>query len=281
MKTMDDIEDEVVLLDEAGTPIGRALKSAAHGPDTALHLAFSCHVVNALGEVLVTRRALTKQTWPGVWTNSLCGHPKPAESLTAAVRRRAEFELGIELNDIELELADVVYAGSHTGHPVASVLAMLEQKTAVYSFECPLTAGAVLAGADLESVQALARFGRLVGVAFQITDDILGVFGDPAMTGKSTTSDLRSGKLTVLTAHAATTDAWTVLSARLGDPGLDDDEADVLRAALLDCGALDEARRLADEHVALARFELDAAELPSALKTDLADLAQQAAERAR
>ncbi|MDQ2698429.1 MAG: polyprenyl synthetase family protein [Actinomycetota bacterium] len=179
------------------------------------------------------------------------------------------------------ELADVVYAGSRVVHPVESVLAMLEQKTAVYSFECPLTAGAVLAGADLGSVQALARFGRLVGVAFQITDDILGVFGDPAMTGKSTTSDLRSGKQTVLTAYAVTTDAWPVLSGRLGDPGLDDVDADLMRAALVDCGALEEARRLADEHVALARFELDAAELPSALKSDLADLAQRAAERAR
>lgn len=101
---MEAVEDEVVLLDEAGTPIGRAPKSAAHGPDTALHLAFSCHVVNALGEILVTRRALSKQAWPGVWTNSFCGHPKPAESLVAAVRRRAEFELGLELHDVELAL---------------------------------------------------------------------------------------------------------------------------------------------------------------------------------
>ncbi|WP_173921562.1 isopentenyl-diphosphate Delta-isomerase [Agromyces sp. Marseille-P2726] len=104
MKTIEDLEDEVVLLDEAGTPIGRAPKSAAHGPDTALHLAFSCHVLNPLGEVLVTRRALTKQTWPGVWTNSFCGHPKPAETLMAAVRRRADFELGIDLDHIELAL---------------------------------------------------------------------------------------------------------------------------------------------------------------------------------
>lgn len=103
-QTKEAVEDEVVLLDEAGTPIGRAPKSAAHGPDTALHLAFSCHVVNALGEILVTRRALTKQAWPGVWTNSFCGHPKPAESLVAAVRRRAEFELGLELHDVELAL---------------------------------------------------------------------------------------------------------------------------------------------------------------------------------
>jgi isopentenyl-diphosphate delta-isomerase len=103
-QTIDAIEDEVVLLDESGTPIGRAPKSAAHGPDTALHLAFSCHVLNALGEVLVTRRALTKQAWPGVWSNSFCGHPKPAESLASAVRRRAEFELGLDLVEVELAL---------------------------------------------------------------------------------------------------------------------------------------------------------------------------------
>jgi isopentenyl-diphosphate delta-isomerase len=103
-QTIDAIEDEVVLLDESGASIGRAPKSAAHGPDTALHLAFSCHVLNALGEVLVTRRALTKQSWPGVWSNSFCGHPKPAESLASAVRRRAEFELGIELAEVELAL---------------------------------------------------------------------------------------------------------------------------------------------------------------------------------
>jgi geranylgeranyl pyrophosphate synthase len=179
------------------------------------------------------------------------------------------------------ELADVVTAGSPTAHPIDRVLATLEHKTAVYSFECPLSAGAILAGARPESVDALARFGRLVGVAFQITDDILGVFGDPTVTGKSTTSDLRSGKQTALTAYAATTDAWKSISTRLGDPDLDDEGADLLRAALLDCGALDEARRLADEHVALARFELDAAELSSALKSDLSDLAQRAAERAR
>jgi isopentenyl-diphosphate delta-isomerase len=103
-QTIEAIEDEVVLLDESGSPVGRAPKSAAHGPDTALHLAFSCHVVNTLGEVLVTRRSLSKLAWPGVWSNSFCGHPRPAESLAAAVRRRAEFELGIELTEVELAL---------------------------------------------------------------------------------------------------------------------------------------------------------------------------------
>ena len=93
--------EEVVLLDADDRPIGRAPKSSVHGADTARHLAFSCHVFNDRGEVLVTRRALTKQAWPGVWTNSFCGHPAPAETLVHAIRRRGEFELGLTLSTIE------------------------------------------------------------------------------------------------------------------------------------------------------------------------------------
>ncbi|PZU41345.1 MAG: isopentenyl-diphosphate delta-isomerase [Microbacterium sp.] len=96
--------DHVVLLDDEGNEIGTAPKSSVHGTDTALHLAFSCHVLDAEGRILVTRRALDKQAWPGVWTNSFCGHPRPAEPLLQAVRRRADFELGISVSDIELAL---------------------------------------------------------------------------------------------------------------------------------------------------------------------------------
>jgi len=96
--------DLVVLLDDAGEAIGTAPKSSVHGTDTALHLAFSCHVRNAEGRVLVTRRALGKTTWPGVWSNSFCGHPRPAEPVVAAVHRRAEHELGITITDLELAL---------------------------------------------------------------------------------------------------------------------------------------------------------------------------------
>ncbi|GAA1764786.1 isopentenyl-diphosphate Delta-isomerase [Agromyces humatus] len=93
--------EEVVLLDAQDRPVGRAPKSSVHGADTARHLAFSCHVFNEHGHLLVTRRALTKQAWPGVWTNSFCGHPAPAETLVHAIRRRGEFELGLELTDID------------------------------------------------------------------------------------------------------------------------------------------------------------------------------------
>lgn len=93
--------DEVILLDDEGRSIGTASRTGVHGTDTPLHLAFSCHVVNEEGLVLVTRRALGKKAWPGVWTNAFCGHPRPGEDPLAAVRRRAGFELGIELTTLE------------------------------------------------------------------------------------------------------------------------------------------------------------------------------------
>jgi len=99
----------VVLVDDLGTPVGTADKGVVHSADTPLHLAFSCHVYNADGLVLVTRRALGKLTWPGVWTNSFCGHPAPDETMEQAITRRAAFELGITVESIELVLPDFRY----------------------------------------------------------------------------------------------------------------------------------------------------------------------------
>ena len=101
--------EQVVLLDGAGQPIGVADKVAVHTTETALHLAFSCHVYNSEGQVLVTRRALSKLTWPGVWTNSFCGHPGPKESLGDAIARRAAFELGITVHSLDVVLPEFRY----------------------------------------------------------------------------------------------------------------------------------------------------------------------------
>lgn len=101
--------EQVVLLDEEGRPIGVAPKHEVHHRETPLHLAFSCYVIDPDGRLLVTRRALDKRTWPGVWTNSCCGHPGPGEEVSEAVVRRTQEELGIELTGLRLVLPDFRY----------------------------------------------------------------------------------------------------------------------------------------------------------------------------
>ncbi len=99
----------VVLLAEDGTPVGTQDKASVHTEATPLHFAFSTHVFNEAGQILVTRRALTKKAWPGVWTNSFCGHPGPGEAPEEAVVRRARQELGMTVRSITPALPDFRY----------------------------------------------------------------------------------------------------------------------------------------------------------------------------
>jgi len=99
----------VVLVDTAGRPVGALPKDQAHHADTPLHLAFSVYVFDGAGRFLATRRALTKQTWPGVWTNSCCGHPGPGEDVAAAARRRLRQELGLEVERLDPVLPGFSY----------------------------------------------------------------------------------------------------------------------------------------------------------------------------
>ncbi|SFV23913.1 isopentenyl-diphosphate Delta-isomerase [Micrococcus terreus] len=103
----------VVLLDEAGSPIGTTPKASVHRRvsegGTPLHQAFSCHILGIDGRLLLTRRALGKVAFPGVWTNAVCGHPGPGEDVEAAVRRRALKELGMELGEIHPALPNFRY----------------------------------------------------------------------------------------------------------------------------------------------------------------------------
>jgi len=96
--------ESVVLLDEAGFASGTADKMAVHHDHTPLHLAFSCYLFNQAGQFLLTRRAESKRTFPGVWTNTCCGHPLPGERISDSVLRRLRDELGIGVAKLALVL---------------------------------------------------------------------------------------------------------------------------------------------------------------------------------
>ena len=106
---LDSSVDHVVLLNSDREPVGSAPRAYVHTRDTPLHLAFSLYVFNEAGEVLLTRRALTKTTWPGVWTNTCCGHPQPGEAPAVAARRRLWQELALVPLTLDLVLGDFSY----------------------------------------------------------------------------------------------------------------------------------------------------------------------------
>lgn len=109
------LDEEVVLLDAAGHPIGRASKASVHGRRTPLHLAFSIFLFDGNGGMLMQQRAWSKKTWPGIWSNACCGHPMPGEALEAAAHRRLADELGLSGIKLKLALPNFRYRASYQG----------------------------------------------------------------------------------------------------------------------------------------------------------------------
>jgi geranylgeranyl diphosphate synthase type II len=171
------------------------------------------------------------------------------------------------------ELADVRLSLDLAPASLSESLAMEEQKTGAYSFALPMQAGAVLAGADETTVDRLGEAGRMLGIAFQLVDDLLGVFGDPEQTGKSATSDLRTRKQTPLLAHARSAQQWEQLRRYVGRD-LSWDELTEARALLTVSGSRQFVEELAETHLATARAVLDelgiSADLVSFLITGVA-----------
>ena len=149
-------------------------------------------------------------------------------------------------------------------------------KSAKYSVEAPLAIGACLAGADPTQLAALRAFGLPLGIAFQLRDDLLGVFGDPEVTGKPAGDDLREGKRTVLVTLARQklpASARRVVDELLGDPDLDPGQIGMLQSAVRDSGAVDEVERIIAREVGRALDALRDAPLTRSSRERLAELA--------
>ncbi len=124
------MSEHVVLVDANNRHIGLADKVTIHTNETPLHRGFSLFSFNSHGQLLLQQRAQSKITWPGVWSNSVCGHPADGETAQQAAKRRAEFELGIEvaLNDIEVFVPDYKYRYEHNGvveHEICPILGVV------------------------------------------------------------------------------------------------------------------------------------------------------------
>jgi isopentenyl-diphosphate delta-isomerase len=109
------MKEVVVLITEDNQIIGTMEKYAAHNKNTQLHRAFSCYVFNEKGQFLLTQRAKSKKVFPGVWTNSCCGHPGLGESHEHALKRRLLYELGLQPDMVQLALVDFRYRAEMNG----------------------------------------------------------------------------------------------------------------------------------------------------------------------
>ncbi|MFC8037768.1 polyprenyl synthetase family protein [Paenarthrobacter sp. NPDC057355] len=188
---------------------------------------------------------------------------------------RAEVMAGQYLDILE-EVAGPVrdHAGS-----VDRARSIIRYKSAKYSAEHPLALGGALAGAPAGLLEGYSSFSLPLGEAFQMRDDVLGVFGDPATTGKPAGDDLREGKRTVLVGFAlnqAPPTGAAFLDRMLGNPELGDDDVERIRHLMVECGALEATEALiaqlsADAFAALERLPLD--EVPLLALGQLAEAA--------
>ncbi|SCL17443.1 polyprenyl synthetase family protein [Micromonospora inyonensis] len=212
-----------------------------------------------------------------VWSEQLfasAGADGVSRVRTLFQRMRAEAVMG--------QYLDV--RGEAAGAGLADCLRILRYKSARYTVEHPLQIGAAWAGAGSTELALISRVGARLGEAFQLRDDVLGVFGDDTHTGKSNLTDLRDGKATVLmalTRQSATTAQAAAIDRWHGNPHLDRAGADVLREVIVDTGSL---RRV--EEMIAARTEEAVAALRDApivddARTELIELARRLSVRSR
>ena len=159
---------------------------------------------------------------------------------------------------------------------------VLVYKSAKYSVEAPLLIGAALAGATIEQTQALADFGLPIGVAFQLRDDVLGVFGDEDVTGKPSGGDLVEGKRTVLATlarHDLPATQRHIFDELIGAPDISDAQVLMLQQTIRDSTALPQIEEMISRNVERATGALAGAPLHKEATHRLVALAERAARR--
>ncbi len=267
------------LIDNSDTRRGRpaahrALESShrAHGwaGDPA---AFGRSGAVLLGDLLVA------------WSDDLLEEGLSAASVERAAAARTEY--AIMRREVTIgQFLDIAEESAYVTEPdelhAERALRVASLKSARYSIQQPLAIGAALAGADAAQQAALAAFGHPVGMAFQLRDDVLGVFGDEAATGKPSGDDLREGKRTVLVAYARealASPARRIVDELIGDPLLDGDQIASLQRTIIETGALERVERLIADYSRQAERALSGARLGNAAVGELRDLARAATVR--
>jgi geranylgeranyl diphosphate synthase type I len=181
-----------------------------------------------------------------------------------------------------LDVLEQAAAEQQGGADVERALQVLRYKSAKYTVEHPLVLGAAMAGAGPDLLAGLSAYGLPLGEAFQLRDDVLGVFGDPEVTGKPAGDDVREGKRTVLVAQVrllGRPDQQDLVRRHLGDPGLDDAGVQAVRSALVDSGALAAVESMIEARADQARQALDRLTLREPAAAVLAALVEIATDR--
>jgi geranylgeranyl diphosphate synthase type I len=214
------------------------------------------------------------------------------EGLDQVVDRSAARRARDEFNRMRTEVTagqylDILEEQAWLVQPEAELLdralRVITFKSAKYSVQAPLQIGAALAGGTAEQLAALGTFGLPLGIAYQLRDDLLGVFGDSEVTGKPSGDDLREGKRTVLIAlarRALGAEARERLDRKLGDPGVADSEIGELQDLIAGSGAVDQTEELISGHVREALAALQDAPLDEDAKRELAALTEKVTRRA-
>ncbi len=209
------------------------------------------------------------------------------EVVSAAARRAARAEFNrMRLEVMAGQYLDIFEEIGWSTKPEADQLVRAERvivyKSAKYSVEAPLVIGGSLAGATADQLSALRDFGLPLGIAYQLRDDLLGVFGDAEITGKPSGDDLREGKRTVLIAlarEAIPHGARSTLDELLGDRTLTPAQVETLQMTIRDSGAVEKVETLIADNVAKAIAALERAPLGTEAAARLRDLAVTATRR--